>query len=101
MFAIFRIGRYALQASGSRGPAQAPQPWGWFGRLVFAAIIIGVISAAHWWIPVLCFGGSLTVLTVIVALCVAGNDKAKRAAKPDPLEAAMRDLAAKTATKQR
>ena len=83
MFAIFRIGRFALRAgaNASAGPKGPVKPWGWPGQLLFWAIVAVLLGFAHVLVPVLICAGILVGGAFLWALAVAG-ERRKPAAKP-------------------
>jgi hypothetical protein len=86
IWATLRAGR--MVARSGRAGQPAPREWGWVGKLVFAVIVIGV--AAQWWRPVLIFGGTFAVLSLLAAWGAASAKREERG--PDPLDAAMAGL---------
>lgn len=93
MFALFRIGRFALRASATRGPKQPPQEYSWFGKLVATAFLIGIPLALNWRATVIVLGIGVTVSVLIAAFAI-GNARDKRLRGPDSLDKAMADLKA-------
>jgi hypothetical protein len=86
MFFMFRMGRYALRAGGSRGPKQPPQEWGWIGKTIAAVLVIGV--AVQWWRVSLIVLGVLVAMTLLAGM--AGHAQ-RSGRKADHLTEAMRE----------
>ena len=82
------IGRYAMRAGASRGPAGPPQQWGWVGK--FWIVLILAILAVHWWRAVVFGVLPAVVFLVLVAALVGAAKGAGRKSKPDPLTEALK-----------
>jgi hypothetical protein len=93
IWGAFRVGRYAMRASGSRGPSGPPQEWGWLGKSI--TLLIAGILAVHWWRASLIILGVLLLFIVPCCLAAGSSARARRAAQPDPLAEAMKDYTGK------
>ena len=92
------IGRiaYGVARAGVRGagaqPARSgpPKQWSPVGKITFVAVLAWIVTAEHWWLPVLCWGGALAVVSCfIVAAAMSGRPPRDREA--EKLDQAMSD----------
>ena len=82
MFAIFRLGRYAMRASASRGPSGPPPQWQWAGGKGVMVLVLAIL-AVHWWHLVV-FIVLPAMAVIVLAAVVAGIGK-RHEARPDLL----------------
>lgn len=88
------IGRIAYRAAraGVRGagaqPARTgpPKQWSPAGKVVFLVVLAAIITAMHWWLPVLCWGGALAAVTVPLALAGGRRVQRERQHQADALD---------------
>ena len=99
MFMLFRAGRYAVRASGSRGPKGPAKEWPWPGKLLAAAILIWIWCALSWISFVITLG--VTVFLVVpCCLAAAHEQRDRRLYQHDPLAKMMEADARRKAAKE-